>query len=68
LNLHPDERPQNVHQFQQALLGDWNPAREPRRSLPIPSLVDLLSSPVERILIWILLALLFLSLIATLGW
>ncbi|MFC1997498.1 serine/threonine protein kinase [Chloroflexota bacterium] len=67
MNLHPDERPQNVHQFQQALLGDWNPAREPRRALPTPSLVDLLSSPIERIMIWILLALVLLSLIATLG-
>ena len=68
MNLHPDERPQDVHEFRQALLGDWNPAREPRRALPTPSLADLLSSPVERILLWILLALLFISLIITLGW
>jgi serine/threonine-protein kinase len=67
MNLHPDERPQNIYQFRQALLGDWNPAKEPRRALPTPGLIDLLSSPVERILIWIFLVLLFLSLIVTLG-
>ena len=68
MNLHPDERPQHIHQFRQALLGDWNPSKEPRRALPTPGLIDLLSSPVERILIWIFLALLFISLIVTLGW
>lgn len=68
MSLHPDERPQSIQQFKQALLGDWNPAQQPRRALPTPSLIDLLSSPVERILIWVSLVLLFLSLIATLGW
>jgi serine/threonine-protein kinase len=68
MNLHPDERPQSVENFKQALLGDWNPAQQPRRALPTPSLADLFSSPVERILIWISVGLLFLSLIATLGW
>jgi len=67
MNLHPDERPQSIYQFRQALLGDWNPAQHPRKPLPTPGLIDLLSSPVERSLIWISLALLFLSLIATLA-
>ena len=67
MSLHPDERPQNIEEFRQALLGDWDPIRQPRGPLPIPSLIDLLSSPVERTLIWISLCLLFLSLIATLG-
>ena len=66
MNLHPDERPQSVEQFRQALLGDWNPAQQSRRPMPTPGLVDLLSSPVERTLIWISVILLFLSLIATL--
>ena len=66
MNLHPDERPQSVEQFRQALLGDWNPATQPHRAMPAPSLVDLLSSPVERALIWIAVILLFVSLIATL--
>jgi eukaryotic-like serine/threonine-protein kinase len=67
MNLHPEERPQNVEIFRQALLGDWNPKSQPNAALPTPSLVDLLSSPIERRLIWISVALLFLSLIATLG-
>lgn len=67
MNLHPEERPQNVEIFRQALLGDWNPKTQPKAALPSPSLVDLLSSPIERRLIWISVALLFLSLIATMG-
>ena len=67
MNLHPEERPQNVEAFRQAILGDWNPVSQPKAALPAPSLIDLLSSPIERRLIWISVALMFLSLIATLG-
>lgn len=67
MNLHPDERPQSIEQFRQALLGDWNPMVQPRRPMPAPTLVDLLSAPTERILIWLSLGMLFVSLIATLG-
>jgi hypothetical protein len=68
MSLHPDERPQSIQQLKQALLGDWNPAQQPRRALPTPGLIDLLSSPVERILIWVAVGLLFVSLIATFVW
>jgi len=68
MSLHPDERPQDVEEFRQALLGDWNPITRPRAPLPAPTLVDLLTSPAERTLIWVAVGLLFLSLIATLGW
>ncbi|MBN1666877.1 MAG: serine/threonine protein kinase [Anaerolineales bacterium] len=68
LSLHPDERPQSVEQFRQALLGDWNPSNRGRSPLPQPTLIDLLSSPTERALIWITIGVLFASLIATLGW
>jgi len=66
MNLHPDERPQSIEQFRQALMGDWNPGQQSRRPMPTPGLIDLLSSPVERTLIWVSVILLFLSLIATL--
>jgi serine/threonine-protein kinase len=66
MNLHPDERPSNVEAFRQALLGDWDPSARPRAPLPTPSLADLVSSPVERALIWISAGLLLLSLAATL--
>ena len=68
MRLHPDERPQSVMQFRQALMGDWNPTKQPRRPMPVPSLIDLLSSPIERALIWFSVGLIFLSLIITLGW
>ena len=67
MSLHPDERPQNIEIFRQALMGDWNPSTRPIRPLPAPSLVDLLSSPAERFLLWFSMGLLFVSLIATLG-
>lgn len=66
MSLHPDERPQDVEAFRQALLGSWDPITRPRAPLPSPSLADLFSSPVERMLIWISLLLVFISLILTL--
>jgi len=66
MSLHPDERPQDVDVFRQALLGNWDPVARPRAALPTPSLADLLSSPIERILIWISAALLLISLAVTL--
>lgn len=66
MSLHPDERPQDVESFRQALLGDWDPQIKPRAPLPTPSLADLISSPAERALIWISFGLLLFSLAATL--
>ena len=66
MSLHPEERPQSMEVFRQALLGEWNPSNKPRSALPIPTLIDLLSSPFERNLVWISVSLLFLSLILTL--
>ena len=66
MSLHPEERPQSMETFRQALLGDWNPVNQPKSPMPAPTLIDLLASPFERRLIWISLGLLFVSLIATL--
>lgn len=66
MSLHPDERPQTVDEFRQALLGDWDPVARPRAPLPAPTLADLVSSPVERTLILISGGLLLLSLAVTL--
>lgn len=68
MSLHPDERPQSIEAFRQALLGDWNPVTRPRKPLPTPTLADLVSSPIERTLLLISVILLFVSLIVTLGW
>jgi len=67
MNLHPDERPQSIEEFRQALLGDWNPITRPRASMPTPTLLDLLSSPTERTMAWISLGLFILSLIVTIS-
>lgn len=66
MSLHPDERPQNVEGFRQALLGNWDPATRPRSPLPAPSLVDMLNMPSERALLFISAGLVLLSLVATL--
>jgi serine/threonine-protein kinase len=66
MSLHPDERPQDVAAFREALLGDWNPVTRPRAPLPTPTLVDLVSSPTEMALIWVSAGLILLSLIFTL--
>ena len=66
MSLHPEDRPQDVEAFRQALLGDWNPVTRPRAPLPGPSLIDLVASPTDLTLIWIAAALVLLSLLFTL--
>jgi len=66
MNLHPEERPQDVESFRQALLGEWNPTTRPRAPLPGPTLVDLVSSPTELTMMWVSAGLILLSLIFTL--
>jgi eukaryotic-like serine/threonine-protein kinase len=65
MSLHPDDRPQDVEAFRQSLLGNWTPPQRVSNSLPNPSIVDLLSSPVELTLALVTGALLLISLIAT---
>lgn len=36
MNLHPEERLQNMSLFRQALLGEWNPVSQPSAPLPAP--------------------------------
>jgi serine/threonine-protein kinase len=67
MNLHPDQRPQTVDEFRQALLGDWNPTIRPRAPLPGPTLADLVASPAELTLIGLTAGLLLLSLGFTLA-
>lgn len=67
LSLHPEERPQNVSAFQQALLGQIDPGGRSNGRVPPPTFVDVLSSRTERSLLWVAGALLLLSFIATIG-
>jgi eukaryotic-like serine/threonine-protein kinase len=66
MSLHPDERPQNVEAFRHALIGDGNPQTKLKVTMPAQSLSDLVSSPVEQVLIWISIGLIFTSLVVTL--
>jgi eukaryotic-like serine/threonine-protein kinase len=66
MNLHPDDRPQDMEAFRQALLGDLEPSTRPRPSLPQPAFSDLVSSPLDRALLWVAAALILFTLIATL--
>jgi len=66
MSLHPEDRPQDVESFRRALLGDWNPVTRPKAALPGPSLVDLVSSPIELTLMWVTAGMILLSLLFTL--
>lgn len=65
--LHPEERPQSIQAFQQALLGLLEPKARSNGRMPPPTLADILSSRAEQTLLWFAGALLLLSFIATLG-
>jgi serine/threonine protein kinase len=67
MNLHPDERPQDIESFRQALIGNWvPPIRPPNKPQPL-TLRVILSATRERILVGVAVALLFFSLIITLA-
>lgn len=67
MSLHPEERPQSIDEMRKVLFGNWDPVTKPRSALPKPELRDVVSSRVERSLLWISGGLLLLSLIATLS-
>jgi serine/threonine-protein kinase len=69
MSLHPDDRPQTVVEFREALLGSWDPPVRPvtrSASLSAPALTNLLAAPTEQALIWIAMGVLVFSLIVTL--
>lgn len=68
MSLHPDERPDTIDEFRQALLGYRESPTLPlpvRRARPQPAF-DYLSHPLEATLAWSATVLLLLSLLATL--
>jgi serine/threonine protein kinase len=66
MNLHPDDRPQDVETFRRALSGNLNPITQPRQPLPPLALGDLISSPTEWILAGITAGMVIISLLVTL--
>ncbi len=67
MSLHPSQRPENMILFRDSLVGNWNPDTRPYAPLPPPSFTDVISSSLERNMIWVSATLLLLSLIATLS-
>lgn len=66
MGLHPNERPQTVEEFRQALLGDTIPVQRSRTITVIPKPLDYLKSTPERYLVIVASILAGLSLLATL--
>ena len=66
LSLHPDERPQSVEQFRQAIVGDVNSVTQPRQPKLRPTLSDLVASPADRILVALVIGVILISFFVTL--
>jgi len=66
LKLHPDERPQNIDEFRQSLLGQGDSATRSRQPLPKPTIADMVSTPIDRILVVFAILMLVVSLLVTL--
>ncbi|MBN1537872.1 MAG: serine/threonine protein kinase [Anaerolineales bacterium] len=66
MNLHPEDRPQDIQTFRQALVGDISPATRPRPVTKPTSMLDVISQPIETTLLWVSAGLALLSLVATL--
>ncbi|HZD56679.1 MAG TPA: serine/threonine-protein kinase [Anaerolineales bacterium] len=66
MSLHPDDRPQDIETFRQALMGDLNPITRSPRSMAYPILSDMLFTRTEWILVGVAVGVLILSFIATL--
>ena len=66
MNLHPDERPQDIETFRQALLGNWTPPTTSPRRQPVLNIRSILRGKHEKILLWVTAALLVFSFLTTL--
>lgn len=67
LSLHPEERPQSIAEFQEALFGRLEPTGRGTGRVPAPTWGDILSRGTERSLVWFAGLLLLLGFIATIG-
>lgn len=66
MNLHPDERPQDIDSFRQVLFGNQEPTLVRRNSTRPSSRRSILSSPVDRVLALVSAGILIFSLLVTL--
>ena len=66
MGLHPDDRPQDMKTFRDALLGEIEPTTRPRSLMPQPGLTEIINQPVERVLLMITSLLILFTFFATL--
>lgn len=66
MKIHPNERLQSVAEFKDALLGDWDPRKNPTGALPAPDFLEMLKASREQILAWIAVLMLIISVVTTL--
>ena len=66
MDLHPDDRPQDIESFREALLGDWDPVTRPRPGRDVARFRDLVSGRPDRALLFVTLTVILLSLVVTL--
>lgn len=65
MSLHPEDRPPDVEAFRRALLGDVIPTTPQSVRLPSPTILDLISSPLEMTLAIVMVGFIVISLILT---
>ena len=63
--VHPKDRLQSVEEFKQALLGDWDPTRNPNAALPGPQLRDFFRGSDEQLLAMLAALMFLVSVLAT---
>ena len=66
MNLHPDDRPQSVDAFREALMGNWVPSIRPTRPSAKPRFAEMIKLPTERVLAWVAAGVIIVSLLITL--
>jgi serine/threonine-protein kinase len=66
MGLHPNERPQTVEEFRQALLGDYIPSTRTHHTKPLVKARDFLKTKPEKYLLYAAGALFGISLLVTL--
>jgi len=63
--VHPRNRLQSIEVFKKALLGDWDPIRNPNAALPGPQIKDFLRDEGDRVLIGLAGLMFLVSILAT---
>ncbi|MDZ7844496.1 MAG: serine/threonine-protein kinase [Anaerolineales bacterium] len=63
--VHPRDRIQSVDEFKKALLGDWDPLRNPNAALPVPKIQDFIRGSEEKVLVLLAFLMFAVSIVVT---